>query len=207
MSPRPAVPAARAALVDAAAQLLAEDGPAALTARRLAAAAGTSTMAVYTRFGGMDDVRLAVRETGFAALTAELDALEPTADPVADLAATGSTYLAAGIARPHLYRAMVVDRPVQDDTAGAATFERFVADVRRCLDAGRFRGVDPVIAAAQLWSMRHGMVTMALAEIVPPAQVVHVMADMTVRLAVGYGDDPGRAEESVNRPGTRRPGP
>ena len=46
-------PTPRRRLLEAAARLLDEEGPDALTARRLASAAGTSTMAVYTHFGGM----------------------------------------------------------------------------------------------------------------------------------------------------------
>ncbi|MEU4325462.1 hypothetical protein [Nonomuraea dietziae] len=45
-----------------------------MTARRLAGEAGTSTMAVYTYFGGMEEVRGAVRQEGFARLAADLDA-------------------------------------------------------------------------------------------------------------------------------------
>ncbi len=53
-SERPGEAAAvRQRLLEAAALLLDEEGPDALTARRLAAAANTSTMAVYTHFGGM----------------------------------------------------------------------------------------------------------------------------------------------------------
>ena len=40
-------------LVDAAVDLLTRDGAKALSVRKLAAAVGTSTMAVYTHFGNM----------------------------------------------------------------------------------------------------------------------------------------------------------
>ena len=43
-------------LVKAAADLLAEEGPEALTVRRIANAAGVSTMNVYSRFGSKDGV-------------------------------------------------------------------------------------------------------------------------------------------------------
>ncbi|HEY0806715.1 MAG TPA: helix-turn-helix domain-containing protein, partial [Pseudonocardiaceae bacterium] len=85
MSPRRADPEISNALVDAAARLLAEEGPAALSTRRLAAAVGTSTMAVYTHFGGMDDlVRAMVRE-GFARLHERMARVRATDDPVADV--------------------------------------------------------------------------------------------------------------------------
>ena len=43
-------------LVEVAAELLATEGGPGVTARRVAAGAGVSTQAVYTHFGGMDDL-------------------------------------------------------------------------------------------------------------------------------------------------------
>ena len=54
----------RRRLVEVAADLLGEEGPAALSARRLAREAGTSTMAVYTHFGGMPALVRAVVAEG-----------------------------------------------------------------------------------------------------------------------------------------------
>ena len=52
-------------LVEAAARVLAEEGPSAVSARRLANEVGASTMVVYTHFGGMDHVLGHVRREGF----------------------------------------------------------------------------------------------------------------------------------------------
>ena len=65
--PKTADPTVRVRLIEAAARILAEEGPGALTLRRVAAEVGTSTMAVYTHFGGMTELRRAVREQGFRA--------------------------------------------------------------------------------------------------------------------------------------------
>jgi AcrR family transcriptional regulator len=192
-------------LVEAAARVLAEEGPAALTSRRLAAEIGTSTMAVFSRFQNMTEVRRAVREEGFARLNARLDTLTTSDDPVADLVATGVVYFASGVANPHLYRAMFLDPPQEDDDLGAGTYERLVALVRRCVTAGRFPAAQEslvLVWAAQLWSMRHGMVIMSVAELLPDGQARFVLDDMTFRLLVGYGDDPDRARRSVEQ-GTR----
>jgi hypothetical protein len=50
-----------------------------------------------------------------------------------------------------------------------------------------------------MWSMRHGMVIMAVAELLPDEQARFVLSDMTFRLLVGYGDDPVRARQSIER--------
>jgi AcrR family transcriptional regulator len=202
MSPRPADPAIGATLIETAARILATDGPHALSTRRLAAEAGTSTMAVYTHFGSMDQLRRAIRAEGFARLAGQLDALVLTEDAVADLAAGGLAYLASGLASPELYRAMFTDRPPEgDDDAGAGIFQRLAGDVTRCITAGRFHPADPALATAwagEVWTMRHGIVTLALTGILPLEQVRFLLTDMTYRLAIGYGDDPSAARCSVD---------
>lgn len=198
MSPRNADPQLRTMLVEAAARVLAEEGPAALTSRRLAAEVGTSTMAVFSRFASMAEVHRAVREEGFARLDQQLDALPPTGDPVADLVAAGEVFFAAGLANLHLYKAMFLDHA--EDDLGAGTFARIQALVGRCMEAGRFRAAEPYLKqvwAAQLWSMRHGLVVMATAGVLPEEQARFVLTDMTYRLLVGYGDDPARARRSI----------
>jgi AcrR family transcriptional regulator len=189
-------------LVETAARVLAEEGPVALTSRRLAAEIGSSTMAVFTRFQNMAEVRRAVREEAFARLNSQLDALPASDDPVADLVATGAVFFAGGVANPHLYRAMFLDRPPEEDNLGAGTYERLVALVRRCVTAGRFPAAQPALVpvwAAQIWSMRHGMVTMTVAGSLPAEQAGFVLDDMTLRLLIGYGDDAGRAQHSIER--------
>src|SRR5688572_6299691 len=109
MSPKPADPAVRVALIEAAARLIAAEGPARLTLRRLAHEVGTSTMAVYTHFGGMDEVRREVRREGFARLGAHLSGTPTTDDPVADLGLLGVAYYVNAVTNPNLYRAMFME--------------------------------------------------------------------------------------------------
>lgn len=108
--PRVADPAVRAALVETAAQILATEGPSRLTLRHLATQIGTSTMAIYTHFGGMDQLRLEVCIEGFRRLAAHLEGVTRTDDPVADLVSLGTAYTTNARENPHLYRAMFLDR-------------------------------------------------------------------------------------------------
>ena len=57
-------------LLKAASDLLATEGPGALTVRRIANAAGVSTMNVYSRFGGKDGVVEQLFIEGFTRLGA-----------------------------------------------------------------------------------------------------------------------------------------
>src|SRR5919112_597937 len=100
VSPKALDPNVRAKLLDAAARLLAEEGPSALSTRRLATEVGTSTMAVYTYFSGMDELRHALRKEGFDRFGRFLEEVRETDDPVADLAAQGGAYFANAITNP-----------------------------------------------------------------------------------------------------------
>src|SRR5246127_475616 len=92
-------------LLHAAVEILNEHGPDALQTRKIAGAAGTSTMAVYTHFGGMPALIAAVAEEGLRQFDAA-QTTPPTSDPVADLIATGIAYRSYAIQRPHMYRLM-----------------------------------------------------------------------------------------------------
>ena len=73
-------------LLRVAVDILNQDGPDGLQTRKIASAAGTSTMAVYTYFSGMPGLIAAVAEEGIREFDAALT-MPPTADPVADLMA------------------------------------------------------------------------------------------------------------------------
>ncbi|GIE98116.1 TetR/AcrR family transcriptional regulator [Paractinoplanes rishiriensis] len=200
MSPRPRDENLRDAVLRAAAHVLAEEGPTALTTRRVARDVGVSTTSVYTYFGSMEELRQEVRRAGFATLDARADRVPSTDDPVADLAALTEVYFAYGLAEPNVYRAMFIDRPLDGDNNGKEAYERLVTEISRCIEAGRFAAGTEVLTlvwAAQVWSMRHGMVTLVLSGQLPVDQARFVLSDMLVRLCVGYGDDPGRAAASV----------
>ena len=76
----------RAALLAAAERLVAEGGPGALSVRAVAEGAGTTTRAVYSVFGSKDGLLVqALARRAFEFLYAEIDKLEETDDPAADL--------------------------------------------------------------------------------------------------------------------------
>lgn len=196
MSPKAPDPQIRTALIDAAARLLAE-GPQALTTRRLAQSVGASTMAVYTYFRGMDELRLAVSKEGFDRLAAFLGAVTPTADPVADVAAMGGAYFFNAISNPHLYRFMFMEQPDDDQEAGEGTFESLVGGVERAVQLGRFDQADPYALATQLWAASHGIVTLHLAGLMTLAEAFECVTDMGRNLFVAFGDDKVAAERSI----------
>src|SRR4051812_33468029 len=163
-----------ARLVDEAGRILSSDGAAALSLRRLATATGTSTMAVYTRFGDKQGLLAAMYRAGFErlgeAMSAAVDGVE---DPVAALAELGLAYRRAALANPHLYDLMF-GRPVASFEPDAetkdiaeASYRPLVDAVQRCIDAGAMVAGDAERIASYLWAVTHGMVSLELAGQLP----------------------------------------
>jgi AcrR family transcriptional regulator len=203
VSPRPADPELAANLIGTAARLLAEEGPSALSTRRLAAEAGTSTMAVYTYFGGMDDlVRAMVRE-GFSKLDDRMSAVADTEDPASDVAALGLAYRRNAIEHRHLYSVMFGGSSLagfrltdEDRQHGRYTLEILVKAVARCMAAGRFTPGDATLVAHQMWIAIHGLVTLELGGYLIEQYDADTCFDAQVRHPVS-----GRIAHTARRPG------
>jgi AcrR family transcriptional regulator len=156
-------------LVDEAGRLLVEHGIDGLSLRKLAAAAGTSTMSVYTRFGSKQQLLAAMHREGFDRLGAALaDAARSGAGPLQVLGEIGRAYRRAALTSPTLYGLMFgpptpgLDPSPEDATAAEATYRPLVDAVRRCIDAHVLAG-DPERIALHLWGVVHGMVSLELA--------------------------------------------
>ncbi|MFG1749106.1 TetR/AcrR family transcriptional regulator [Streptosporangium sandarakinum] len=156
-------------LLDAAGRLLSQEGPQALSTRRLAQEVGTSTKAVYNLFGDKAGLLRAMFLEGFARLADEFAAVPAHDDPEADLMALGQAYRAAALANPHLYELMF-GRPIagfRPDEAALAriqgTFDTLIRAVARCIDSGRFAPADPHDVAVHLNALVHGLTSLELA--------------------------------------------
>jgi AcrR family transcriptional regulator len=210
VSPKPADPAVRSALIETAARIVATRGRGALTLRRLAAEVGSSTMAVYTHFGSMEELAREVRREGFARLGALLGAVKETKDPMADLTLLGAAYYISATAEPNLYRAMFLDGPVDDADLGTGlyTFMILVKGVARCIDAGRFPKAashDPAELAVEVWALTHGLVSLQLAKLLPAEQALGHLESGARSLFLAWGDQPAKLKSSAAKARRRFP--
>ncbi|MGH3936937.1 MAG: TetR/AcrR family transcriptional regulator [Pseudonocardiaceae bacterium] len=164
----------RVRLLDNAAELLTSEGPEALSLRRLAAATGTSTSAVYALFGGKPGLLRELFVEAFARFGAHLDTVAPSDDPLADLLGLARAYRASAIADPHLYAVMFGSpvpgcAPAPHDRAHAeATFTPLLDTARRAIAAGLLRDEPPGVIATALWANVHGLVSLELGCGLPP---------------------------------------
>lgn len=205
VSPRRSNPQTRPALVDIAARLLADEGPQALSARRIATEAGSSTMAVYTNFGGMSGLVREMVYEGFARLQDYFSHVSRTADPVADIALLGRAYRHNALTNPHLYAVMFggaslagFSLTAEDRQYGRYTLSTVVECATRCITAERFRAGDAELVAHQLWTAIHGLVTLELGEyLIEPFDADRVFEAQLTGLMVGAGDTLEEATRSV----------
>ena len=197
MSPKTQDPELRGTLIETAARLLGDHGPDALTTRRLASEVGASTMAVYTYFRGMEELKKEVAREGFSRLAAYLDAVPDTDDPVADLSALGAAYLENALTNYDLYRFMFSEHD-EDDEVGEGTFQRLVKGVERAIAEGRFKSdADPLNLATQMWAMAHGVVTLHKAGCLTKEEALTTMGEMALNLFLGFGDKEEAVLESM----------
>ncbi len=165
---RPLDPLGRRILV-AASELLSERGPESLGVRAIAERAGTSTMGVYSRFGGKLGVIEALYLEGFERLQRETEPLAEEAEPLAAIEALCMAYRESALAHATHYAIMFGHafpgfEPSPEARAEAfESFERVVvATLKRAVDAGRLRG-EPLELAYRIWALAHGMVSLELA--------------------------------------------
>jgi AcrR family transcriptional regulator len=162
--------ALRQDLLDAAMRVLRQHGALHLTLRRVADAAGTSTMGIYTCFGGRTGLLEAIYQYGFSLLH-EAMTRSPNghADPRARIMAVAYGYRQFALSDPALY-ALMFERPIPDfdpspeqrhDALGL-TFTLLTEATSAAAEAGLIRSLDPVRAAYLVWTTIHGIVSIEL---------------------------------------------
>ncbi len=156
----PLTPRARQ-IVQAARELLEQEGAAALTMRRLAERLGIRAPSLYKHLPDKAALEAAIIATGLedtaTALEAALDAaLAAGAEPLAALAAAYRTF---ALAHPHLYRLMT-DQPLPRDLLPAGIEDRAAAPL--------LRAAGDLDKARAVWAFAHGMILLELAGRFPP---------------------------------------
>jgi AcrR family transcriptional regulator len=162
-------------LVSAGLDALKNDGPVELTVRRVAELAGSSTMGIYTQFGGRSGMLEAIYRRGFELLRTDLvtafDDLTGSAalDVSERIVAIALAYRRFALRNPALY-AFMFERPLPGfdpspqlrAEALGMTFTLLTDEVHRAQAAGLVAGDDPVRPAYLLWTTMHGITSIEL---------------------------------------------
>jgi AcrR family transcriptional regulator len=152
----PLTPRARQ-VVAAARELLEQEGPDALTMRRLADRLGIRAPSLYKHLPDKATLEAAITATGLQDAAAAFEAaVDGAAQPLATLAAA---YRAFALGHPHLYRLMT-DQPLPRDRLPTGLEQRTAAPLLRATG-------DPQLARA-VFAFAHGMVLLELTNRLPP---------------------------------------
>jgi AcrR family transcriptional regulator len=156
------------ALTSAALSLVAEKGPKGFTLTEAARRAGVSAAAPYRHFADKAELLAAVAEQGFRELHVDLTAAADVAsDPRARVIELGRAYVRWAVAHPERYQVMFGADVVKADhpslgVAAERAFGDLLDAITRCQQAGIVSGQDPREIAAPLWSLVHGVASLAI---------------------------------------------
>ncbi len=165
----------RAGVIDAAARILADEGLAGLTVRRVADRVNASTKVVYTLFGGKEGLLEAVYLGAFDRLSAEMVGPGALTDPRARVLASARTYRLFALAHPDLYSVMFGEASagfqpsLESRRHGWATFKAMRNSLVECRPSMTDQDAD--FAMRAVWAAMHGVVSLELREILGPAQM------------------------------------
>jgi len=182
----------RRGILGAALRVLDVEGTRGLTMRRLAEAAGTSTMVLYSRFGSREGVIDALLTIGFSDFADRLTAVQ-SSDPVAHLMQLGREYRRFGLSHPLHFRLMwsgpSIGEPACPDHSASAihgrrAFNALVLGVTRLLAADDRPARDAEPLAIAIWSVVHGFVSLELAGTIPSEADPDALYERTLRFAV-----------------------
>lgn len=154
----------RDAILDAARQIIAEDGADNLSMRGIADRIDYSAAGLYEYFGGKDEIITAVCQQGHVHFAAALRTVDTTLSPPDYLAAIGRAYMDFAVQNPEAYMLMFTNVVIaaRDDAPGPDTQSSYgilLQAIQRGIDSGDFVtrpdfGLHEMALAA--WSLVHG---------------------------------------------------
>jgi len=164
----------RGEILDAAKRLFLTHGYEHATIRKIAAAVGVSSAALYLYFPDKDTILHAIAESTFEELLARLEASQRRDGSDLDRFRAGlATYIEFGLAHPDEYRLTflakmmtpsVPGRPADPCEVPAAerSFDILQEDISLLMQAGVFTPADPIVVAEAVWASLHGTTALLL---------------------------------------------
>jgi AcrR family transcriptional regulator len=162
----------RARICEAAAKLFVEEGPAAVTMRRLATELGCGTMTPYRYYASKDDIITAIRTRGLHSLSEALEnALNTPGDGRTRSRNVRDAYIDFARRNTATYRLMFEYPQINRDDpayreAHARMWRCIAADTQVMIDEGMIEAEAPILGH-QIWAALHGAVMLEIAGLLP----------------------------------------
>jgi AcrR family transcriptional regulator len=179
----------RAALLDAALEVLEEDGATALSLRAVARRAGVSAAAPYRHYADREALVSAVAAVGYRDLAERLAAAHPAPSTPAQLADVAVAYVCFAIERPALFRIMFsepCDRDNDERVAATAAVTHYLREIV----ARAFPDSDPEALAPAIWALVHGLAFLYLDGKLEPTDPAAVDERVSSAVAAVLGASP-----------------
>jgi len=167
----------RSRILEAAKEIISEEGHDALTIRKIGLRIEYSPMALYNHFADKRAILLALAHEVFLKLEKALPKPVPGQSPLVTLRVALLAYIDFGLKHSTEYEIVFMTRlsekpassgsaaisdPIGNEMGGRIAFERLVGYVQECIGAGAIEG-DPFALARILWVGIHGCVSLQIA--------------------------------------------
>ena len=162
-------------ILDAAKRLFLTEGFEHATIRKIAAAVGVSSAALYLYFPDKDAILRAIAESTFETLLARLEQSQRHPGDDLDRFRAGlETYVRFGLAHPDEYRLTFLAKmmtssgpgrpaaPCEDLPAADRSFSILADGIAGLMRSGTFRQDDPLLIAEAVWASLHGLTALLL---------------------------------------------
>lgn len=157
-------------ILDATSELLVRTGDReAVSIRAVADAVGVTPPSIYLHFADKSTLINAVCLGHFRELDRFIEAaVDGAGDPLEELARRGQAYVRFGREHPEQYRVLfmskpdMAEEPPDAELLDACGFNALMDNVVRAMDAGAIARHDPVLVATGLWTVVHGITSLAI---------------------------------------------
>ena len=169
------------------------EGAEAVSLRRVAADAGTTTRAIYSLFGGKEGLMSAMYREMAATLTELHGDVREREDVALELEELCLAYRSSMRRHPSLYPIIFKGVPgftptKEDERVARQGLERVVATLQRGLNEGVFVERSAQEMSNQLWALVHGLASLELkGALGGPQKAVRTWRDATRNLISGFG--------------------
>ena len=194
----------RKRILEASMKLFVEEGFNNVSIRRIADIIEYSPTTIYLYFKDKDEIFYNLHEIGFQKLQEMNTNLDDIHNPLLRLHKMGENYIQFGIENPEYYDLMFIQpEPMEKLTEmgcqwenGNAALTRLRDTLIECMDKGYIAKTDPIVLSLSVWSMVHGLVSLAtrerLEKLVPEKQNVLPMIRQSLNWLVNTLDISGK---------------
>ena len=185
----------RQEILDAARELLAEEGYENVSMRKIAQKIDYSATTIYLYFHDKEELCRSVCDETFTKLVQQFENITAGInDPIEQLRRVGSAYIEFGLSHPNHYKVTfmgaglpkrIEGEEIDFRGMGAKCFLYLRGIVEECVRQGKFRPVDVDVASQALWAVVHGITSLLISHPAFPwvdrtrliDQVINVMAE------------------------------